>query len=152
MYKIKSIATLVIVCGFMLNCFAHEDRTEIIYELHKNLKTNKDEWKVAALINMGTILNKSGDGCGQRMTFAKISALQFSDSGNSINLIQLKEESGRVFGAPIKYQKLSNLERQTADTLFIQGNEYFVFYQVCGSGGFVSLINVYSVDGLLGEK
>jgi len=152
MIKIKSVATLIMMCGFMLNCFAHEDRTEIIYELYRNVKTNKNEWKVAALINMEKIYNKSGDGCGQRMTFAKISALQFSDSGNSINLIQLKEESGRVFGAPIKYQKLSNLERQTADTLFIQGNEYFVFYQVCGSGGFVSLINVYSIEGLLDGK
>ena len=137
---------------FAFNSFADDSSTEIIYGYHINPETRKTEWEITALINMNKIYNKPGEGCGQRMTFAKISALQFSDSGNSIKLIQLVEESGRVFAAPIEYQKLSNVKRKEADQFLIQGNKYFIFYQVCGSGGFVNIINMYGVDRLLRKK
>ena len=151
MLKIKSLLMFLVSWGVMINSFAADAPTEIIYNYYKNPKTKKYEKEVVALINMNQIFNKSGEGCAQHMTFAKISALQFSDSGNSIKLIQLKEKSGRVFAAPIKYQKLSNLEKNTAEQFFVQGNEYFIFYQVCGFGGFLDLINMYRVNGLLAE-
>ena len=82
-------------------------------------------------------------GCELHKGTFTIVGTQYSESGNTISLIKFKRNDGQVFAMPTGFDKLSNVDKDHAQKIIDEGTPYFIEFSVCGSGGFMQLINLY---------
>ncbi|WP_426577688.1 hypothetical protein ACP179_06380 [Xenorhabdus stockiae] len=87
-------------------------------------------------------LDKVVEGCESGKGFFTIDGFQYSESGNTIDLIKFKSLSNEIFAIPTGFDKLSKVDKQDTQKILKKGQSAFVEYVVCGSGGFMSLMNL----------
>jgi hypothetical protein len=87
-------------------------------------------------------LDKVVEGCESGKGFFKIDGFQYSQSGNTIDLIKFKSLDNQIFAIPTGFDKLSKVDKQDTQKILKEGQPAFVEYVVCGSGGFMSLMNL----------
>lgn len=106
---------------------------------------------VSGLVNMTDLMNKPGDGCEQFIGLVKVEGIQFSSSGAVLESFRFTDHYGNQWSVPTNIGELSNAARSQANNFIRVGKAYFVQVQICGSGGFVSLINMYDASVLFGH-
>lgn len=82
-------------------------------------------------------------GCELHKGTFTVAGTQYSESGNTISLIKFKRNDGQIFAMPTGFDKLSNADKDNAQKIIEDGSPYFIEFSVCGSGGFMQLINLY---------
>ncbi|PHM30033.1 hypothetical protein [Xenorhabdus innexi] len=87
-------------------------------------------------------LDKVVEGCESGEGFFSIDGFQYSESGNTIDLIKFKSSDDKIFAIPTGFDKLSNADKQSVQKILKKGQLSFAKYAVCGSGGFMSLISL----------
>ena len=85
-------------------------------------------------------------GCQLHGGLLSIAGVQYTSSANTIDLIRFKRSDGLVFAMPSNFSELSKPETQQANMLVESGGTFFVRFSVCGSGGFMSLIDLYKLQ------
>ena len=126
---------------------AAEHHAKVIHILKYEKAAGKTEVRAAAagLVNMDEILDGSG-GCGQAFGPAKIEGIQFSQSGVTLESFRFTDKRGEQWSVPTNIGKLSNAERREANSFIKTGKTYYLHMQVCGNGGYPSLINLYDLS------
>lgn len=86
------------------------------------------------------------DGCEAHSGLFTAKRFQYSDSGNTIKLIQFSRGDGEVFAIPTNFDQLDKGQYADLQRLLEEGRRYWVDFSVCGSAGFTSLMGVsYSI-------
>ncbi|MBN3738090.1 hypothetical protein [Burkholderia sp. Tr-20355] len=105
--------------------------------------SSKASERVAGIEEMDSVYQFAGANCGQFIGFVKVEGIQFTPSGGTLETFRFTDKNGNQWSVPTNIGKLSNIDRQRANSLIRVGHRYFVHVQVCGSGGIASLINLY---------
>lgn len=98
---------------------------------------------VSGLVNMTEIMNKTGDGCEQFIGLVKVEGVQFSSSGVTLESFRFTDHYGNQWSVPTNIGDMSNIQRSEANNFIRTGRSYYVQVQICGSGGYPSLVNMY---------
>lgn len=123
---------------------------DVIYR-YRVLPNRPPEAIVSGLVNMTDLMNKPGDGCEQFIGLVKIEGIQFSSSGGSIESFRFTDHFGNQWSVPTNISGLSNVARAQANNFIRVGRPYYVQVQICGSGGFASLVNMYDATVKFGH-
>jgi hypothetical protein len=95
---------------------------------------------------MSKITNSPGDNCNQIFGTIKVEGVQFNPSGNTLESFRFTDKNGTQWSVPTGIENLSTIERQKANNFIRVGKFYYVHVQICGSGGFASLISMYDLN------
>lgn len=123
---------------------------EVIYRYH-TLPNGRTEPIVSGLVNMTDLANKPGDGCEQFIGLVKVEGIQFSSSGRSIESFRFTDHFGNQWSVPTSISDLSNSARSEANNFIRVGRPYFIHVQICGSGGYADLVNMYDATMKFGH-
>ncbi|WP_186101396.1 hypothetical protein [Burkholderia gladioli] len=99
---------------------------------------------------MDTVYGGAGSNCSQFIGLIKVDGIQFSSSGGTLEAFRFTDKNNNVWAVPTNIGKLSNVNRQAANSLIREGRRYFVHVQACGSGGVSSLISLYDAATAFG--
>ncbi|NYA42979.1 hypothetical protein HZI31_06620 [Serratia fonticola] len=92
--------------------------------------------------NLSSVL----EGCESHSGLFLAKRIQFSDSGNTIKLIQFQRGDGDIFAIPTNFDQLDKAQYEDLQKMVEEGQKYWITFSVCGSGGFTSLIDInYSI-------
>lgn len=112
------------------------------------LKNGKVESRAvdAALVNMDDMMLDPRSGCQHFIGPVKVEGVQFSASGAVLESFRFTNSKGDQWSIPTNIGQLSNAARSRANSLIRVGKQYLVDVNVCGSGGFASLVNLYDLS------
>lgn len=82
------------------------------------------------------------EGCELHTGLFLANRFQYSDSGNTIKLIQFQRGDGEVFAIPTNFETLDKYQYVDLLKLLREGRSYWISFSVCGSGGFTSLVDL----------
>lgn len=82
------------------------------------------------------------EGCELHSGLFLAKRFQYSDSGNTIKLIQFQRGDGEIFAIPTNFDALDKSQMSDLSKLIDEGNKYWISFSVCGSGGFTSLVDM----------
>lgn len=137
----------LIPCAVALSLIAAgahaEEAKSTIIEVYKSAANGKTRSQVAGLVNMDVVMNSPQDRCTQMIGKITVEGIQFSRSGTILESFHFRDQKGNVFSVPTNIGNLSNAARGHANSFIKQGKTYFAHIQLCGSGGYPSLINLY---------
>lgn len=140
-----------VVAGVALLCSTFQVYAgEVIYR-YRMLPNRPPEAIVSGLVNMTDLLNKPGDGCEQFIGLVKVEGIQFSSSGGSIESFRFTDRFGNQWSVPTNISDLANSARSQANNFIRVSKPYYVQVQICGSGGFASLVNMYDATVKFGH-
>ena len=88
------------------------------------------------------------EGCEQHSGYFKAQRVQYSDSGSTIKVIQFKRGDGEIFAIPTNFENLSKAQYSDFSRLVREGVNYWIKFSVCGSGGYMSLIDINTSVGM----
>lgn len=140
-----------VVAGMALLCSTFQVYAGDVIYRYRILPNRPPEAIVSGLVNMTDILNKPGDGCEQFIGVVKVEGIQFSSSGGSVESFRFTDHFGNQWSVPTNISDLSNAARSQANNFIRVGKPYYVQVQVCGSGGFASLVNMYDATVKFGH-
>ncbi|EEA04121.1 hypothetical protein BH160DRAFT_0553 [Burkholderia sp. H160] len=123
---------------------------DVIYR-YRALPNQPPEAIVSGLVNMTELMNKPGEGCQQFIGLVKVEGIQFSPSDASIESFRFTDHYGNQWVVPTNISDLSNADRAQANNFIRVGKPYYVQIQICGSGGFASLVNMYDASVQFGH-
>lgn len=87
-------------------------------------------------------LSESLDGCEVHQGLLTLIGMQYSDSGNTVKLLRFRSSTGDTLVMPTGFDALTKNENNGVNQMLEEGNKYFVKFSACGSGGFLSLIEI----------
>lgn len=127
---------------------AGEARPSLIQVYQTTTKNGKVETRPvdAGLVNMDDMMLEPGSGCQHFVGVVKIEGIQFSQSGATLESFRFTNSKGDQWSIPTNIGRLSNAERSRANNLIRVGKQYFIDVNVCGSGGYPSLVNLYDLS------
>ena len=107
---------------------------------------------VSAVVDLEAAMTETGSGCEQRIADLSIDEVVYEGASDIvIGFRAQKPGNGTntwygVFAMDTKalYRKLPNPERHNVQLLVKRGAKVIVTYQVCGSGGFASVRDIYA--------
>ncbi len=103
-----------------------------------------------ALVNMNPIENAPTDNCEDFFGVIKIAGIQFSRSGAVLRSFYFIDAKGTQWSVPTNIGALSDAARGQANSFVRVGQRYYAHIEACGSGGFASLISLYSLNSRFG--
>jgi len=92
------------------------------------------------------------DDCAQVIGIVKPEGVQFSEKGGTLESFRFTDKNGTQWSVPTNIAELSNAARNEANSFIKVGKTYYSHIQVCGSGGFASLIALYDMSISFGSK
>ena len=126
----------------------------IVYKYTKPPKT--DIVGVNAIVDLESAETEQGSSCDQRIADLTIDEVVYQGASELIiGFRAMKPANGSsewytLFSMTTKelYEKLSNAERRYPQQLVKKGAKVIVTYQVCGSGGFVSVRDIFAKSAI----
>jgi hypothetical protein len=94
-------------------------------------------------VNMDEI---SDDGCQQLIGQIKVEGIQFDKSGRILESFRFTDKNEHQWSVPTNIENLLEIATGPANDFIRVGKVYFVDVQVCGSGGYPSLISMYDAS------
>ncbi|WP_158781579.1 hypothetical protein [Pantoea sp. BAV 3049] len=85
---------------------------------------------------------QKGDNCSLNQGIMSVIGNQYSKSGRYIELIKVQRKDGEIFALPTNFEKLNNPELTASQELAKTGGIVFLRFSTCGSGGYLSLIDI----------
>jgi len=127
---------------------AGEAKPALIQVYQTTVKNGKSETRPvdAGLVNMDDMMLEPGSGCQHFVGIVKIDGVQFSQSGATLESFRFINAKGDQWSIPTNIGRLSNVERSRANSLIKVGKQYLIDANVCGSGGYPSLVNLYDLS------
>lgn len=146
----RSISIAAILFGALLTSEIAVAEAEICKDDGGKIVTSSRNPKqeiVLGLVNMEAIMDAPLESCIQMSGPIKVEGIQFSESGKTLETFWFTDKRGARWVVPtnIDQMKLTS-ERSKASDFIKTGKQYFVHIQVCGSGGFPSLVNIYDMS------
>lgn len=145
----KSIIIGLTMLMLIGNAASQEYKPTVI-EVSKITSKRQVSTQVAGLASMDSVMNEPGSGCSQMIGQIRVDGLQFSKSGVVLESFHFSDAKGNVYSVPTNIERLPNASRSQANSFIRQGKQYFAHIQVCGSGGFASLVNLYDLSITMG--
>ncbi|CAI8954625.1 MULTISPECIES: hypothetical protein [Burkholderia] len=99
--------------------------------------------RLVALEEMDEVYDRPGDNCTQFIGPVTVEGVQFTSSGGTLETFRFTDKNGSQWSVPTNIGRLSNVDRQRANSFIRVGKRYFAHVQVCGSGGIASLVSMY---------
>ena len=107
---------------------------------------------VNAVVDLEPAMTESGSGCEQRLADLVVDEVVYEGASDIIIGFRAQKPGSSakswygLFSMNTKslYQKLPNPERHNVQQLVKKGAKVIVTYQVCGSGGFSSVRDIYA--------
>ncbi|AQQ19497.1 hypothetical protein A8D61_13820 [Burkholderia cenocepacia] len=99
--------------------------------------------RLVALEEMDEVHDRPGDNCTQFIGPITVEGIQFTPTGGTLETFRFTDKNGNQWSVPTNIGRLSNVDRQHANSFIRVGKRYFVHVQVCGSGGNASLVSMY---------
>lgn len=127
---------------FSTAAHASEISPEIIYRYVVTPNQPVQEF-VSGILNLDGLSDSPGDGCEQRIGVVKVEGIQFSQSGATLESFRFTDGHGNQWSVPTNFDNLSNAGRSQANNFIRVGRPYYVDVQLCGNGGYPSLISIY---------
>lgn len=88
------------------------------------------------------------DGCDEHDGYFRAQRLQYSDDGSVIKVIQFRRGDGNVFAIPTNFSNLSKPQYEDLSRVIKEGVNYWIKFSTCGSGGYMSLIDISTSVGM----
>ncbi|MGK3134883.1 hypothetical protein ACCX84_03820 [Pantoea trifolii] len=111
----------------------------ISFSSYADPKVNLDEvTKTVTVSGLGEVL----EGCEAHQGLLTLSGIQYSDSGNTAKLLRFRNSVGETLVMPTGFEALSKNENNGVNQMLQEGIKYFVKFSACGSGGYLSLIEL----------
>jgi hypothetical protein len=85
---------------------------------------------------------KVGDGCSTFFEYATITKKQYDEKGHSISVLEFENQEGRVFAVAMSYGRMSGAENGNITSAIKVGDQVFVRYSACGSGGYSTVMDL----------
>lgn len=82
------------------------------------------------------------DGCSLLADYATVTQKQYDNSGQAIAVLEFKRGSGDTFAATMAYGDLSGADSRNLTSAIKVGDQVFVRYSACGSGGYSTIIDI----------
>lgn len=125
-----------------------ELKPSLIQVYQTTMKNGKEESRLvdAGLVNMDDMMLEPGSGCQHFVGVVRVEGIQFSRSGATLESFRFTNPKGDQWSIPTNIGRLSNIERSRANSLIRVGRQYLIDANVCGSGGFASLVNLYDLS------
>lgn len=139
----KALLTAALTCVGIGFAHAQHSAEPTLIQIHKHLPGNKSKTYVGGLVQMDEIQNDSGSMCGQFVGIVKVEGVQFSQSGATLDSFRFSDSKGNQWSIPTNIGSLPNVDKGAANSFIRVGRSYFAHIQVCGSGGYPSLISLY---------
>lgn len=122
---------LIYICSALISCNAFASPQVFFDEItHTAGFTDLDSTPV------------KGDNCSINQGIMTVTGNQYSKSGRSIELIKLTRKDGEEFIIPTNFENLNNEENSKSKELAKIGGTVFIKFSTCGSGGYMSLIDI----------
>lgn len=107
---------------------------------------------VNAIVDLERAYTEKGDSCEQRIADLVIDEVVYEGANEIVIGFRAKlpgNNTNELYGlftmdTTSLYKKLSNSERRNVQLLVKKGAEVVVTYQICGSGGFISVRDIYA--------
>lgn len=145
----KTLPVLLLLLAFYGIACADEINAKVIHVYKDESVGGKYSSKeLIAGVNMG----EPSDGCTQMIGKIKVEGVQFSSSGATLESFRFTDKNGTQWSVPTEFGKLSNVARGEANNFIRVGKTYFSHIELCGSGGFAGLINLYDMNISFGTK
>lgn len=139
------IISILFFIGAPAMALADAESAKVIYEV-VSLGGGKYDTKVKALINMDEVYDAPLENCSQVVDTIKVGGVQFSPSGITVESFWFtKGENRMAVPTNISDSTLSNTDKGQANSFIKVGKRYLAHIQVCGSGGYPSLISLYAL-------
>ncbi|WP_035854032.1 hypothetical protein [Deefgea rivuli] len=138
----NKLLLVVFICLFSQLSYS-EDIKPTVLDIYKTGKDGKSKALLGGLVNMDTIYIEAGSNCTQMIGMVKVDGIQFSESGATLESFRFVDAKNNQWSVPTNIKDLSSVDRSRANNFIRQGKSYFAHVQVCGSGGFASLISLY---------
>lgn len=136
----RKILVLPLIFAFCSTVYAGEMDPKVI----RIFKTESVKGKMrSSEIIAGLNMAESMSDCTQIIGKIKVAGVQFSPSGMTLERFSFADKSGKQWSIPTGFDRFSNAERGNAGTFIKVGKSYFLQIEVCGSGGYPNLINMY---------
>lgn len=138
--------SLMFSIGVPIAAFADSENAKVIYQ-DISQGGGKFTTKTIALINMDDVFDAPLDNCSQVIGAIKVEGVQFSPSGITVESFSFTKGGSRM-AVPTNIggsTMLSNVDKGHASEFIKVGKRYLAHIQVCGSGGFPSLISLYAL-------
>lgn len=145
-FRLMSIATLSL-------CMAMSSQVTLAADSNGKLITSYKDSKTidVGLADMDHVLNAPSDGCTQITGRVTVKGVQFSESGRTLQSFWFIDKDGTRWVVPTNIDKMRpSVDAIRASDFIRVGKKYFLHIQVCGSGGFASLISMYLIDNKFG--
>jgi len=111
----------------------------IAFSSYAEPKVNLDEITKTVTVSG---LSDVAEGCDVHQGLLTLLGMQYSDSGNTIKLLRFRNSVGDTLVMPTGFDALTKNENNGVNQMLEEGNKYFVRFSACGSGGFLSLIEI----------
>ena len=117
----------------------------IIYQYGSNAKVIG----VNALVNIEDAMVEPGDNCDQRIAEIVVDEVVYEGASEIITGFRAKKPAPNEFYALFTidskavYDRLPNTQRRDVQKIINKGSRLVVIYQVCGSGGFLSVRDIF---------
>ena len=142
---IKTIATILIAGA--VNSFAEPG---IVYRYSTPPKLEISG--VNGIVELEAAMTEPGSGCEQRIADLVVDEVVYEGTSEMLIGFRAKKPANGssewygLFSMATKalYQNLSNAERRNIQQLIRRGAKLIVIYQICGSGGFASVRDVFA--------
>ena len=122
---------LIYICSALISCNAFASPQVFFDEItHTAGFTDLDNIPV------------KGDNCSINQGLMTVTGNQYSKSGRSIELIKFTRKDGEEFIIPTNFENLNNEENSKSKELAKIGGTVFIKFSTCGSGGYMSLIDI----------
>jgi len=152
----KYVFIVMLLCSIsqLANAQNTDGKPRVLHVFQSVLIDGKPQVKetIAALVNMESIMDAPHDGCDEIIGSIKVEGVQFSHSGATLESFRFTDRSGAQWSVPTNINVLPIASRQDANSFIRVGHAYFAHIQVCGSGGFASLISMYDTSMGFGQK
>lgn len=144
--KTRTSITRVFVCGFFLCVnFGVSANPKIIYQYGSGAKVIG----VNALVGIEAPMVEPGDNCDQRIAEVVVDEVVYDGVSEMIAGFRAKKPAPNEYYALFRmdskaiYGALPNPARLDVHRLVNKGARLVVIYQVCGSGGFISVRDIF---------
>ena len=145
----KTSAVLILLFAFSGMACADEIKAKVIHIFKDESVGGKyHSREIVAGVNMGGTM----DDCQQMIGKIKVEGVQFSQSGVTLESFRFTDKNGTQWSVPTGFSNLSKPEREEANSFIRVGKSYFVQVEVCGSGDYPDLINMYDMSISFGPK
>ena len=145
----KTTVVLILLFTFSGIASADERRAKVVHIFKNESVGGKyHSREIVAGVNMGG----TSDDCQQMIGKIKVEGVQFSRSGATLESFRFTDKSGAQWSVPTGFSNFSDAERSEANSFIKVGKSFFVQVEVCGSGGYPDLINMYDIGISFGSK